>query len=240
MPIRLCPKCGKKFKRKSEYDAHLKRKKPCEIVDMLPGLMEETSDVKKDTNQIKDLATKYENLQEQINEIKKHNIITPIINQYNYNTNTLQVLCVKQGDDYLNLLTAHWGDFEKALEFVKNCALSKMTGDCKLIEKIYFESNIEAETPIRYIDKGHTKIEYFDEFKKRIIDIRGQKLGKTLASNIQNTYLRGVNYLINRNLNGKCLAEYDIQSWNGHIYELSDIDYQKRLITNLDIPTIIK
>lgn len=239
MPIRLCPKCNKKFKRKSEYDAHLKRKKPCEAIDISILNDDSSGDI-----QIKDLANKYEILQEQINEIKKHNIMaipkTPIINQYNYNTNTLQVLCVKHNDDYLNLLTAHWGDFEKALEFIKNCALSKMTGDCKLIEKIYFESNIEAETPIRYIDKGHTKIEYFDEFKKRIIDIRGQKLGKTLASNIQNTYLRGVNYLISRNQNNKFLAEYDIQSWNGHIYELSDVDYQKRLITNLDIPTIIK
>lgn len=252
MPIRSCITCTKKFKRKSEYDAHLRRKNPCEkkIIELgTNDINEIRMNKSNDKNPIKDLNVKYEQLQEQINEMKKHNIVTtvpktPVINQYNYNSNTLQILCVKQNDDYLNLLTAHWGDFEKALEFVKNCALSKLTGDCKLIEKIYFESNVEAEMPIRYIDKGHTKIEYFDESKNRIIDVRGQKLGRVLASNVQNTYLRGVNYLITRNLDNKLcpnkfLAEYDIHSWNAHIYELSDLDYQKKLIINLDIPTIL-
>lgn len=235
MPIRICHRCHKQFKRKSEYDAHLKRKKPCMINDNpLPVILDHIP--KQADHSINELTLRYKHLQDQINQIKQNKMLTvsdnPIINHH---TNTLQVLCVKQNDDYLNFLTAQCGDFEKAIEFVKNCALSKLTGDCKLLEKIYFDNLIEAEAPIRYIDKGQTKIEYFDEFKKRIIDIKGEKLGRILASNIQNTYLRGVNYLINN----KFLAEYDIQSWNGHIYELSDIGYQKRLITNLDIPTIL-
>ena len=68
-----------------------------------------------------------------------------------------------------------------------------------------------------------------------------ETFARKLANNLQNTYLKGVNYLINTNLeNRKCpnklLEHYDLQMWNQHIYDLSDPQYQKKIINNLDIP----
>ena len=65
--------------------------------------------------------------------------------------------------------------------------------------------------------------------------------GRKLANNLQNTYLKGINHVINNNLESrKCpnkfLEEYDIQTWNQHIYKLSDTTYQKKIINQLSIP----
>ena len=156
------------------------------------------------------------------------------------NNQVLQVVCVKNDENYLDLLTGLWGDHDKALEFIKDCALSSLSGDCKLLKKIYFSSN---EAPIRYLDNARTKLEYFNEKKERIIDHKGERLCRILANNLQNSYLKGVNYVINRNLENKLcpnkfLEDYDIQSWNSHIYQLSDEKYQKKIISQLDIPKI--
>jgi hypothetical protein len=158
------------------------------------------------------------------------------------NQNVLQVVCVGNNDNYLDMLTERLGNFDKALEYVKDCALSSLNGDCKLLKKIYFHENINAnEVPIRYLDRSRQKIDYLDENKQRIIDIKGVQLGKKLANNLQNSYLKGVNYLIKQNLDkqqcpNKFLDDYDIHSWNHHIYELSDLKYQRKLINQLDIP----
>ena len=54
-------------------------------------------------------------------------------------------------------------------------------------------------------------------------------------------YLKGINYLVTKNLDdhkcpNKFLEDYDLQTWNQHIYNLSDFSYQKKIINNLDIP----
>ena len=66
------------------------------------------------------------------------------------------------------------------------------------------------------------------------------QLGRKIANNLQNSYLKGVNYLINRNLDNrlcpnKFLETYDLQAWNQHIYNLSNLTYQKKIINNLNI-----
>lgn len=160
----------------------------------------------------------------------------------NVHNNILQVLCVSGEQNYLDMLTEEWGDYDLALKFIKNCALSDVTGDCKLLERIYFDDN-EKETPIRYIDRHRKKLEYVDGQKKRVIDHKGQQLCRILASNLQNSYLKGVNYLIKRNLEGKMcpnkfLENYDVQRWNQHIYRLSDDDYQKKILNSLNIPDL--
>lgn len=64
--------------------------------------------------------------------------------------------------------------------------------------------------------------------------VDGKELfGRKLASTLQNTYLKGVNYLIMNNLeNKRCpnklLEEYDIQLWNQHIFDLSNLQYHKK------------
>ena len=73
-------------------------------------------------------------------------------------TNNLQIICVGQNDNYLDMLTQQWG-FGRALEYIKDCALSSLTGDCKLIEKMYID---DQSNSIHYIDKSRTKIKYFN------------------------------------------------------------------------------
>lgn len=160
----------------------------------------------------------------------------PNVNNFN---NVLQVLCVSSNDNYLDMLTEQVG-FDKALGFIKDCALSEVSGDCKLLEKIYFTGK---EPPIRYLDNNSRKIEFIqqedDQEKQRIIDMNGSKIGQLLANNLQNSYLKGINYLTNRTLKerlcpNKFLEEYDLFSWNRHIYELSEQKYHKKIMKNLD------
>jgi hypothetical protein len=33
------------------------------------------------------------------------------------------------------MLTQQWGNFDRAIEYIKDCALSSITEDCKLIKK---------------------------------------------------------------------------------------------------------
>jgi len=154
----------------------------------------------------------------------------------------LQVVCVGNNDNYLDMLTTEWNNFDRALEYIKECALSNLSGDCKLIEKIYLGGRNQFEQPsIRFLDKNRAKLSYFDENQNEIIDIKGMQLGKKLANNLQNSYLKGINYLINQNLinrlcPNKFLEDYDIQIWNQHIYELSDCQYQRKIINHLNIP----
>ena len=139
------------------------------------------------------------------------------------------------------MLTDRLGDFSKALEYIRDCALSNLTGDCKLITKIYFSEGISEQNNIYYTDKGRTRIAYFNEKEEKSIDST-ELFGRKLANNLQNSYLKGVNHLINQNLNNrqcpnKFLEEYDIQTWNQHIYELSNQKYQRKILNNLNLPS---
>jgi hypothetical protein len=93
---------------------------------------------------------------------------------------------------------------------------------------------------MRFIGKKRTQIEYFNEKKEIVVDSK-ELFGKKLANNLQNSYLKGVNYLINKNLDNhmcpnKFLEEYDIQLCNQHIYDLSNVQYHKKIVNNLNIP----
>ena len=223
----ICPSCGKSFTRRDNMLVH--QKKSCKVVKELQtrklinkatrGLLEQNCDLEE---KLKSLEQRMINLEE-----KPSNITV---------NNQLQVVCVGNNDNYLDMLTEDWG-FDRALGFIKDCALSNLTGDCKLIEKIYLDNH----ESITYLDKNRTKLTYFDEKQNKIVDIRGTQLGKKLANNLQNSYLKGVNYLINQNLmNRACpnrfLEDYDIQAWNQHIYELSDSRYQRKILSQLEIP----
>ena len=192
-----------------------------------------------DSKSIYDLKKTVSLLVEKIAQLEEKPSNTNIVN------NNLQVICVNHNDNYLDMLSEQWNDFDKALEYIKDCALSHLIGDCKLIEKIYLEgyNSHKHQFPpsIHYTDKNRTKIAYFNEKKEKMIDNKGIILGKKLANNLQNSYLKGVNHLINENLNNhkcpnKLLEDYDLQTWNSHIYELSDPKYQKKLMSQLNIP----
>ena len=70
-----------------------------------------------------------------------------------------------------------------------------------------------------------------------------ESFGRKLANNLQNSYLKGINFLINNNLDqkmdpNKFLDEHDIMAWNTHIYHLSDVNHQRKIINQLNIPKI--
>ena len=213
----ICEFCQSKFTRKDNMIAH--QKKSCK-----PLIQHNGSNTK--------LEQKVDKLEKQLAELSKKP--SNIIN----NQNILQVVCIGSNDNYLDMLTEQIG-FDKALGFIKDCALSQLAGDCKLVEKIYMNQS-NNQLPFRFADKSRTKIEYFNENKEKIIDKRGIQLGKRLANNLQNSYLKGVNYLILKNLdNHSCpnifLEQYDVMTWNHHIYELSDVKYQRKIIDHLNI-----
>ena len=278
-----CSRCKQTFPKKYNLDKHLKRKNPCQSVDLEVTVIDQIQSLNEADNELeeimcdychmkltnmKDVKKHYDSCAQPINQSSSQNFIEQInklktefqqqinelkqkpkvVEQHNHNhshnhnhnhNQILQVVCVGNNDNYLDMLTEELG-FDRALGFIKDCALSHLSGDCKLLERIYF-ANRDAEAPIRYLDKNRKKIEFVDEMKQKIIDLKGIQLTRRLVNNLQNSYLKGVNYLINRNLDNnlcpnKFLEEYDIQSWNQHIYDLSEASYQKKIIAQLDIP----
>jgi hypothetical protein len=150
----------------------------------------------------------------------------------------LQVICITNEDNYLDMLTNSLGNFDQAIEYIKDCALSNVSGDCKLIEKIYLSNDNEN---IHFSDKMKSKISYYNEHRQKVVENK-DNFGKKIANNLQNSYLKGINYLINKNLNGhmcpnRFLEDYDLLTWNNHIYNLSDLCYQRKIINQLHIPS---
>jgi len=267
-----CKLCGQSFEKKYVYERHLNRKTPCKVkavslisdkkydcdhcgqkftrLDNLKRHQKKNCLGNNSNSSIKDMSNIdfIDKITSIIRDEVKNEILQQTQNQNqiinnNIQQNILQVLCVGNNDNYLDMLTAEWGNFDKALEYIKDCALSSLTGDCKLLSKIYFDPDKGINgCPIECIDKRRGKIAYIDENNRKIVDPKGIQLGKRLANNLQNTYLKGINYLINKNLQDHCcpnkfLEEYDLQNWNKHIYDLSDVQYQRKIINHLEIPT---
>jgi hypothetical protein len=238
----LCSGCHKNF---SRIDSLKRHKKKChELHDVRS---QETGSHDSSYNQqhnpqpavVEKMASEISLLKKKIEEMENKNSEPRVIHQ---NNQILQILCVGDHQNYLDLLTEEMGDYNRALGFIKDCALSNVNGDCKLLEKIYFSGNNgNQKQPIRYVDRHRKKLAYINKDREDVVDPHGVRLGKILANNLQNSYLQGINYLINQNLeNRRCpsrfLDDYDLQSWNKHIYELSDQSYQKKIINSLNIP----
>jgi len=219
----ICEYCQSIFRHRSSLSRHKNHR--CQTRSVSPG--ENMASMEMEIKQLKETQ---HDLQKQILQLKDKPSVY-------VNNQVLQVVCVSQNDNYLDMLIERW-DSDRALAFIKDCALSSLIGDCKLIEKIY--SNENQEIGIYFADKNRTKIEYYNE-KKEIIRDNKEVFGRKLASNLQNSYLKGVNCLITHNLeNRKCpnkfLEDYDLQIWNQHIFNLSDLRYQKKIVIQLNIP----
>ena len=262
----VCQFCQKSFSRKFYLNKHLEKHKdstsdpidnqtvkPLFPIKLILKTNHDTNDPTNQLNFLKKQADEQTHIIAQLVE-KQNQKITELIeskiaeqNQkiaelmqkpHNVINNNLNIICVGQNDNYLDMLTQQLG-FDRAIEYIKDCALSSLTGDCKLIEKIYIENHPES---ITYIDKKRAKIQYFDENGNKIIDNKAQ-FGRKVANNLQNSYLKGINHLITENLNNKrCpnkfLEDYDIQAWNQHIFDLSELGYQKKIVNNLNIPQL--
>jgi uncharacterized C2H2 Zn-finger protein len=247
----ICDRCQKAFKQRYLYVNHLKRKTLCPLKGTedsnykcsgcdrifsrkyhLKRHMEESCPYLKNmpekSEEITKICKTVSLLQYKVDELEKRQPIQ----------NNLQIVCVNPNENYFDLLSGRMGGFQQALEFIKDCALSRLNGDCRLIEKIYFEqessSLVSTLPPIRR-NKNQT-IEYIDSAQKNVIDDpHGVKLCEILANNIQNSYLKGIRIVVNDNDMIK-IYESDVDAWRSHIYDLSTYKYQKQLMTTLKIP----
>jgi hypothetical protein len=246
----FCQYCKKKFTRKDNLTKHIKNSR-CEGLRLTSESSISISNLERKMilmeKQIAELKEKPLILEKQIAELKeKPLILEKQIAELkekpgNVINNNLQIVCIGNNDNYLDMLTHEWQNFDRALQYIADCALSNVLGDCKLIEKIYLiEDPPRSEVSIHYIDKNRTKIEYFNEKKEKVLDSK-ELFGRKISNNLQNSYLKGVNHLINKNLGNrlcpnKFLEEYDLQIWNQHIYDLSDHKYQRKMVNQLNIP----
>jgi hypothetical protein len=233
----ICNRCHKAFSRKFCLNRHLNENQ-CKLIQPLLSIklkLKKNEDTelpiaKQMDSKEKDLILEIlQKQQKQIDELREKPSI---------NNQILQVVCIGNNDNYLDMLTERFSNFDRALEYIKDCALSSLTGDCKLIEKIYGQTNSEIPA-IRFCGKHRDNVEYYNEKKEKVKDSK-EVFGRRIANNLQNSYLKGVNYLINRNLENrmcpnKFLEEHDIQMWNQHIYQLSDACYQKKIVNNLNV-----
>jgi hypothetical protein len=105
---------------------------------------------------------------------------------------TLNIICVTGHDNYLDMLTDRMGDFNQAIEYIKDCALSDLVGDCKLIEKIYGNHRHELSFTIH---PKQSKVTYHNEQSEKITESK-DSFAKKLANNLQNSYLKGINLII--------------------------------------------
>lgn len=216
--------CPKNYTKYTQYKEPVKPKIGTKIsYDVNNEILKRLNDLENKMEKKPSNVTNNEEILKRLNKLEQEPRV---------NNQILQVMCVGNEDNYLDILTEQLG-FDKALGFIKDCALSRLSGDCKLLENIYFMDNIEP--PIQYLDKNKNKIEFVDEKKQRIVDPRGVLLGKRLANNLQNSYLKGVNHLTTDTEN-RDKTNFDIHSWNQHIYDLSDSHYQRKLIAQLKIP----
>lgn len=172
----------------------------------------------------------------------------PIINNHNDNRN-LNILCLGSNDNLLDLLSASDG-LPLALTYVKGCALSRLAGDCRILERVYKLDTLQAA--IQMIHKSKTKYVYYDERQRRTVESNAKVLAKKLAAILQRSYLKGMesfqtdilgnhreNYQLCEGSDQNSmpeLAPYDIQLWNAHVHELADEKYQKKILSSLKIP----
>ena len=227
----VCPHCFQVFTHRKNLYRHLRSRCPSLKDEKQTVMIDDYHQMRHEMMQMKEEMEHMKQIQKEMKEKKQQPINI---------TNNLNIMCIGSNDNYLDMLTEQVG-FEQALEYVKGCALSDITGDVRLIEKIYYADRKDIDNdqpPIEFLDRKRFKLSFYDENKKKIIDMGGDHLSQRLTNNLQNTYLKGVNYLINRTLEerrcpNQFLEEYDIQLWNRHIYELSDWSRQKQLLRQL-------
>ena len=195
-----CEYCHKRFTRKNNMVVH--QKTSCQFFAMNPNVETMGMCIEKKKQSVilsKDCEEKLEKLEKELVD-KGHRLekmekrldekdkqIAELKENPRVNNQILQVVCISNKDNYLDMLTQQWGDFDKALQYIKNCALSEIKGDCKLIEKIYLtDDDGQPINNIYYADKNRTKIVYYNEKKQKIKASKDLFFSK-IANNLQNS-----------------------------------------------------
>lgn len=219
-----CELCDKSFKQHSSIRRHLdnnsckSQKLTKEIIfdkmqEQLKSIHNEVSNL---SNQIK---TEVGNLSNQIKTTKPPNI-----------NNLNMSIHINSKSDYLDMLSDRMGP-QKALEFIKDCGLSGISGDVKLLMKVYYDGIDVKELPIRFHDTKRLKLSYLGDNGVIIKEHNGEGLSNKLGINIQNTYLHGA-----KELNDKDpLPQYDMEQWIIHTSNLNDPFTRKKILRQLMI-----
>lgn len=233
----ICPVCSKSFTRKHDMKRHIET-----IHVVITESQPNNQVVSMLITKISELQTKLEEnndklvieLKEQFTQElqKKTSLINNIVNNLN-------IVCVSDHDNYLDMLADRMGDMVQAIEYIKDCALSNIIGDCKLIEKIY--NNGKGQ--LGFTTDGRKSTIYFHDENEKECQEPKESFGRKIANNLQNSYLKGINYLIQENLDhkgdpNKFLGSYDLMAWNQHVYQLSDVFHQKKIVSQLKIPIV--
>jgi hypothetical protein len=235
----ICQPCGLKFTRKSNLKRHLQLSCPSKGIEDNLKPVEQVQKIAEES----DDEDKFEDEEEEFEQSEKsghsetedsdsdqsddEQFDTSASNDLNSSIRVPIVPPAGQSSylDYLNYLFNNKRD---VTSFVKECALAGMSGDYKLLRKIYFENN--QNVTIKCLHKKKRKYTFYNENEEFVVDYGGQVLGKIFANCLQRCYLKvGSDPTISNQLN-----DYDQQSWNQHVYELSELKYQKKLMSNLD------
>lgn len=228
-----CPTCHKTFTRASYMKKHQ------ETAHNAPDLISKITELQSELKEIDEkLQSKLEETTEQLmSELKERD--EQLKSEFKElktkpNSQVLNIICVTGNDNYLDMLTDQMGNFDRAIDYIKGCALSDLVGDCKLIDKIYANQDHELSFTINL---KRSKVTYHNEQQQLVTENKDVFVRK-IANNLQNSYLEGVNFIIHRNLDrkfdpNKLLDEYDLMTWNHHIYQLSNCQYQHKLLGQL-------
>jgi len=166
-------------------------------------------------------------------------------NQTLFQTNNSNFQVMAIDGDLLSILSEHFGDnINRAYLKLANCALGTIESDCRLIEDIYClretDEALSSEPALQYVDSKRTKVECFDKNGHRIIKTKAQ-LGDYLAVQIINGYSKTLKYFVDYHKTHKLypiknMDDSQLQDWNEHMGQLSDIKYRKKMVNHLNIP----
>ncbi len=249
-----CPKCPRSFTRKSSLDRHLKEVDCTTLKPVKKTVTEQRfimfegsvkAELLKLRNELGSVVSGVQSVQQSASSAQSS---PPVLYAPVTNMNNLQIMCLSARDNLLDILASR-ETLPNALTYIKGCALSRLAGDCRILEKAY---QLATEQPaIMYANKSKTKFVYYDERRRRTVETNMATMAKKLADILQNSYLKGMESFginlageVRENYMPHSLDEvamptiepYDLNLWNDHIHELRDEKYQKKLLKNLKIP----
>ncbi len=244
-----CPVCPKTYTNKDSLRKHLSRN-VCKISDAPAQESNQGSDQSSTINSLVKLVTE---MRDEIQVIKSVQGVTQgtveFIKQQvaqlpksavTNNNQNLNVICFGKDDDFLKILEDQLTPL-KALEFVRDCALSSADGDCRLLNRVYFPVGVKPA--ITYGNKSKTVFVYFDEKMNRVTEKNKNVIAKKIADNLQRCYLKGSLSLkdpddksITLGKNELPMHSYDRETLTKHVHALQEGKYQVNLMRYLDIP----
>jgi hypothetical protein len=245
-----CQHCQNTYAQKSSLTRHMKDNSCRALAPVIPKgtLVRELADLREQNKEIleqnKVMHSSMQKITESLTQLQSGGVPSSI------NNNNLQVMCLNTKDNLLDILASREG-LPNALTYIKGCALARLAGDCRILEKAY---KLESEKPaIMYANKSKTQYVYYDERQRRTIESNSKVMAKKLADILQRSYLKGMESFRTDLLGEERedyvppvttypfeqmpeLEPYDMQAWNAHIHELRDEKYQKKVLSSMRIP----